>query len=261
MPINYAAIGSDAIATALTSRLEIRSYSDPERRKRQWDRGFVAPINPESLKVTYGNTLAGQVGLNSTGASLSVASNEAEEISFKLVLTDSSAFHYSGRNTFTLLNNYEADNFQNLGYSASRLLALANEEKSLPSTLANTTFFNSPVSPLHAGRNQIQGGSFPIAARDGHVALAIERFLNLTTQKALKNTGKEAQAAYLGLVWGRVLNRPGELTNGSFEAVRKRVYPCYLESAEVNYTHFTRDGRALRAEIDCVFKEDSTDNG
>jgi len=265
MPINYAAIGSDAIATALTSRLEIRSYSDPERRDRQWDRGFVAPINPESLTVSYGNTLAGQVGLNSSGASLSVASNEAEEISFKLVLTDSSAFHYSGRNTFTLLNNYEADNFQNLGYSASRLLALANEETlgapASSSTPASTTFFNSPVSPLHAGRNQIRGGSFPIAARDGHVALAIERFLNLTTQKALKKTGKEAQAAYLGLVWGRVLNRPGELTDGIFKAVRKRIYPCYLKSAEVNYTHFTRDGRALRAEIDCVFKEDSTDNG
>ncbi|MCY7294212.1 CIS tube protein [Alteromonas sp. a30] len=255
MPINHAAIGSDAIATALTSRLEIRAYSDVKREKRQWDRGFVAPINPESMKIKYKNTLAGQVGLNSTGASLSVASNQAEEISFKLVLTDSSAFHYSGRNVFTLLNNYEADNFQNIGYSASRLLAIANEEK-LKGLYKDTTFANSNVSPLHSGVNAV-----PLGARDGHVGRAIERFLNLTTQKTLKDGDKDAQNAYLGLVWGRVFNRPGGLEAGKFKAKRKKIYPCYLDSVDINYTHFTRDGRVLRAELDCVFKEDSSDNG
>ena len=225
MPINFAAIGSDAIATALTSRLEIRAYSDVGRKTRQWDRGFVAPINPESMKIKYKNTLAGQVGLNSTGASLSVASNQAEEISFKLILTDSSAFHYSGRNTFTLFNNYEADNRVNFGYLLASGTRIVNEGEN-PFTVSsqpnNTGELNSDfVLP------------FPLAKRDGHVSVAIERFLNLTTQKTLKEAKNDAQNAYLGLVWGRVFNRPGGLKGGVFKAERKKIYPCYLDSVDI----------------------------
>ncbi len=249
MPIhNIATLVTDAASVAYTSRLEIRAFEDVDRKIRHFDRGFVAPINPESLKITYKNNLAGQVGLNSTGASLSVASNEAEEISFKLVLTDSSAFHYMGRNLFTPLNDYHADTESNVSYLLGLGIDLANE--------------TDPVAYLKPKKKEgkIAKLNPKTLQREGHVAIAIERFLNLTTQDALK-IKDDHRETYLGLVWGSVFTRPGKSDDKGFTANRQRVYPCYLESVDVNYTHFTRDGRVLRAELDCVFKEDSSDNG
>lgn len=261
MPLPYTALQvTDLLSSAYVSRLEIRAYSDVGRRARKWDRGFIAPINPESIKVAYKNTLAGQVGLNSTGASLSVASNQAEEISFKLVLTDSPVFHYSGRNTFTFLNNYEADNSHNIGFQLGSYLSNFNNQPEILSPEEIAEANRVQIGKLHDDRHMSLADT-PLGARDGHVSVAIERFLNLTTQKTLKDGDKDAQNAYLGLVWGRVFNRPGELDAGKFKAKRKKIYPCYLDSVDINYTHFTRDGRVLRAELDCVFKEDSSDNG
>lgn len=257
MPINFATLASDAVATATTSRLEIRAFSDKERKYRQWNRGFVAPINPETLKVSHNNTLAGQEGLNASGASLSLANNTAEEISFTLVLTDSSAFHYSGRNSFTLFNNYEVDYATNLGYALGFGQQAAN--LTINSVEAETDEMKATVGLLNS---DMGARSLSLGKRDGHVSVAIERFLNLTTQSTLSKGEENAQPAYLGIVWGRVFNRPGGgLSKKGFSAKRKKLYPCYLESADITYTHFTRDGRALRAEIECVFKEDSSDNG
>ena len=219
----------DGIANAMTSRLEIQAYSNSNRTKRVLGKGFVAPINPASIQIEYRNTLSGEEGLNSTGAKLNFANNEADRISFKLILTDSSVFHYTGRNLFTFYNNYEQDS------GSHPLLS------------------DSEIGDLNSFSKLISNG-----IRDGHVAIAIERFLNLTTQKVLavnKKKPQENQEVYLGIVWGRIFTRP---VVEKINAKRNKIYPCYLESVDINYTQFTRDGRALRAELDCVFREDTT---
>lgn len=267
---------SDFNSNFLTSHLEIQAFTDVERSKRVFGRGFSAPINPSEITVSYENSLAGleEAGINSRGPALTFANNTAETINFKLLLTDDSVFHYSGNNTLRLFNDYENDVKFNLSNSIGPV-ATRNErlvDGSSGEIIERIAELNS------------QPGKF---SRDNHVAKAIERFLNLTTQRPRRpeKGDEDDTSVYLGLQWGRVFTRPGMLATKAehkklveakrakrrgpykadisddehlkFFAHRRRIYPCYLESVEINYTQFSQSGMPLRAELSCVFKEDS----
>ena len=87
---------------------------------------------------------------------------------------------------------------------------------------------------------------------NSYVNYAVEKFLTLTTQKL----SSEHRPYYLRLKWGNVLVRPkGTLKDNKPEVSTQKTYPCQLESVDVNYTLFSREGTPLRAELDCVFIE------
>jgi hypothetical protein len=208
----------DGIKGIKESTLEVRAFSDKARKNRIPNGGFRAQISPASLVVEYKNNLEGLPGINSVGAELEFNFIESKVIKFKLILTNSSVFHYSGKSIFNLSNQYFKDGGK------------------VPNT-------DGEVLAL----NDING-------KGGSVVEGVERFINLTTQQSLKiQSSTDPQAVYLGLVWGDIFSKANNQIGGT---KRNNVHPCYLESVAVNYSQFSPFGSPLRAELDCVFKED-----
>ncbi len=233
MALGYAAQIIDLIAAKRTSKLEIRAFTDKERKKRAKGKGFIAQFNPASLNVEYSNDLSKPVGLNSLGPKLIFNNNNAEKISFKLVLSDSSIVHYSSDRVFNMANNYFEDKNTLFG----------NNYKESTSSIGSDEVENDNIPDLNGTKDK------------GSVVAGLERFLNLTTQKVM-----DGNPVYLGIIWGDVFVRPNTDNINSPNSVLKRrnIYPCFLENVSVNYTLFSRGGIPLRAELDCTFIEDSS---
>ena len=239
MALGLASAGLGLAQYALHRKLEIRAFADEFRTQQLKGKGFRAQINPASLQIFYRNDLTGEAGLNSAGASLAVSGSEPEIIKFKLILTDSSIFHFSSTNNLNLTNQYF-------------------EDKNVFRDLQDATHsFDTNKKVVKDAQEIAKGKDFEdkvlVHKRDkGSVAEGIEKFLNLTTQDILKKEN-ENEHVFLGLKWGSMFYRPDN------NNLRQNIYPVYLESVDVNYTQFSQDGLPLRAELDCVFREDSTD--
>ena len=233
MALGYAAQIIDLIAAKRTSKLEIWAFTDKERKKRAKGKGFIAQFNPASLNVEYSNDLSKPVGLNSLGPKLIFNNNNAEKISFKLVLSDSSIVHYSSDRVFNMANNYFEDKNTLFG----------NNYKESTFSIGSDEVGNHNIPDLNGTKDK------------GSVVAGLERFLNLTTQKVM-----DGNPVYLGIIWGDVFVRPNTDNINSPNSVLKRrnIYPCFLENVSVNYTLFSRGGIPLRAELDCTFIEDNS---
>lgn len=141
---------------------------------------------------------------------------------------------------------------QGLGTSGAKLSFAANKPEKIKmklifadSNLNEHTDFNlNGYGPKAANLNSDTNG----------ISGAIERFLVVTTEK-LADTHRPY---YLSLHWGNVFVRPQGSHNvqGVYQRETEKAYPCQLESVDVKYTLFSRDGAPLRAELTCVFVED-----
>jgi len=116
----------------------------------------------------------------------------------------------------------------------------ANFAYSPPQTLSVKLIFDGTQADAWGGRRlgalaagRLQGLGVPT------VGERIEEFLDACYR--IKHPTHEP--AYLKLTWG-----PGVFRGGSFD--------CRLESADIKYTLFERDGSPLRAELDAVFVAD-----
>jgi hypothetical protein len=244
MPLALASTGIGVISNVLSRQLEIRAYKDAKRTQRIRGLGFRSQINPANLVVEYRNELVGETGLNSAGASLTIGASQPERIKFKLILTDSSTFHFSSRNTYKVRNAYFTDG--RLKTSKDNIVSVINNT----GEVTETYFHDGKVLSEDVTKDETDK-LFKDRA-NGTVAEGVERFLNLTTQEIIKD-GEEKSHLFLGIIWGQLFIRPDNTSR------RQNVYPVYLESVDVNYTQFHSNGTPLRAELDCIFREDSTD--
>ena len=244
MPLELASTGMGVISSVLSRQLEIRAYDDPKRINRITGLGFRSQINPSNLVIEYRNELVGETGLNSAGASLTIGASQPERIKFKLILTDSNTFHFSSGNTYKIRNGYFTD---------GRLITNKDDKISVKKNykeVIETYFHGEQGKPEKVTKEEVRR-LFKDRA-NGTVAEGVERFLNLTTQEIIGKKDNQSHI-FLGIIWGQLFVRPDNTES------RQNIYPVYLESVDVNYTQFHSDGTPLRAELDCVFREDSTD--
>jgi len=181
---------------------------------------FEVMYNPESVVIEFRNRWQKPQGIGTHGVDLSFAANEPERIRFKLIFGGTDV-----DNAFTKEN---------------------------------------------WGTTIVPGAMSIINSSDGEVVIRkVEEFLKITTQRI----SDSHDPCFLVLQWGTVFTRLADtqelpkiaskslekdLIAGMMKSSAKKLisYPCRLESVDLAYTQFDRQGNPLRAELDTVFMED-----